>query len=161
MAARQALGRLLAGYRKAAGLNQYQLAPHTCYGRSTIANVETGRQNVPRDFWERTDRAVNAGGRLLAESERLDALVRQQREEAARLAQGEQAAGVAAPDQSVSGLDACSGRSLAVLDPEGQAATELKLTGLHDITTRTADAERPSKPGEGVAGVTVEADVTN
>jgi hypothetical protein len=38
MAARKALGRLLAGYRKAAGLNQYQLAPHTLYGRSTIAN---------------------------------------------------------------------------------------------------------------------------
>ena len=90
MAARQALGRLLAEYRKAAGLNQYQLAPHTCYGRSTIANVETGRQNVPRDFWERCDRAVNAGGRLLAASERLDALVRQQREETARLAEAEQ-----------------------------------------------------------------------
>ena len=46
-AARLALGRLLAKYRKAAGLNQYQLAPHTHYGRSTIANVEVGRQNVP------------------------------------------------------------------------------------------------------------------
>src|SRR5215475_3236828 len=94
MAARQALGRLLAGYRKAAGLNQYQLAPLTHYGRSTIANVETGRQNVPRDFWERTDRAVNAGGRLLAASERLDMLVRQQREETARLADAELAAAV-------------------------------------------------------------------
>jgi transcriptional regulator with XRE-family HTH domain len=46
-AARQALGRLLARYRKAAGFNQHELAPRTHYGRSTIANVETGRQNVP------------------------------------------------------------------------------------------------------------------
>jgi hypothetical protein len=44
----------------------------------------------PRDFWERCDRAVNAGGRLLAASERLDALVRQQREETAHLATVEQ-----------------------------------------------------------------------
>ena len=65
-AARHALGRLLAQYRKAAGLNQRDLAPHTYYGRSTIANVETGRQNVPRDFWERCDRTLNADGRLLA-----------------------------------------------------------------------------------------------
>src|SRR5215475_540994 len=100
MAARQALGRLLAGYRKAAGLNQYQLAPFTLYGRSTIANVETGRQNVPRDFWERSDRAVNAGGRLLAASEHLDSLVRQQREETARLAETEAASRVAAHEES-------------------------------------------------------------
>ncbi len=50
VAARHALGRLLAKHRQAAGLNQHQLAPHTHYGRSTIANGETGRQNVPRDF---------------------------------------------------------------------------------------------------------------
>src|SRR5215813_5336273 len=86
MAARQALGRLLAEYRQATGLNQHQLAPHTYYGRSTIANVETGRQNVPRDFWERADQAVNAGGALLAAADQLEALVQRQREETAQLA---------------------------------------------------------------------------
>lgn len=89
-AARQALGRLLAKYRKAAGLNQHQLAPHTHYGRSTIANVEVGRQNVPRSFWERCDQALKAGGRLLAASDRLDAQLRRQREETAQLADVEQ-----------------------------------------------------------------------
>ncbi len=38
-AARQALGRLLAKYRKAAGLNQHQLAPHTHYGRTAPRGV--------------------------------------------------------------------------------------------------------------------------
>jgi len=81
--ARHALGRQLAAYRKAAGLNQHQLAPHTHYGRSTIANVETGRQNVGRSFWARCDQALNAGGLLLSASERLDALIRRQRKQAA------------------------------------------------------------------------------
>src|SRR5262249_52278186 len=52
----------------------------------TIANVETGRQNVPRDFWERADQAVNAGGALLAAADQLEALVQRQREETAQLA---------------------------------------------------------------------------
>jgi tetratricopeptide (TPR) repeat protein len=85
-AARHALGRLLAEYRGAAGLKQRQLAPYTHYGRSTIANVETGRQNVPRDFWERADGAVNAGGGLLAAADELEALVQRQRVETAQLA---------------------------------------------------------------------------
>src|SRR5262244_2636382 len=85
-AARHALGQLLAEYRKATGLKQHQLAPHTYYGRSTIANVETGRQNVPRDFWERADRTVNAGGALLAAADQLEALVQRQREETTQLA---------------------------------------------------------------------------
>lgn len=103
VAARQALGRLLAKYRKAAGLNQHQLAPRVHYGRSTIANVETGRQNVPRDFWVRCDQEFNAGGRLVAASERLDALVRRQREETAGLADAEQDDG-ATPSSDHDGL---------------------------------------------------------
>jgi len=85
-AARLALGRLLAKCRRAAGLNQRDLAPHTYYGRSTIANVETGRQNVPRAFWERCERALNADGCLLAAADHLEALVQRQRQETAQLA---------------------------------------------------------------------------
>src|SRR5215475_856247 len=98
VAARHALGRLLAKHRQAAGLNQHQLAPHAHYSRSTIANVETGRQNVPRDFWERCDQALDARGGLLAAFDRLDALVRQQRKETARLADAEQAGESASRD---------------------------------------------------------------
>ena len=66
-AARRALGRQLGAYRQVAGLNQHQFAPRTHYGRSTIANVEVGRQNVPRGFWERADAVLDAGGRLIAQ----------------------------------------------------------------------------------------------
>ena len=51
--AKLALGRQLAAYRDAAGLKQQELAPRVHYGRSTIANVETGRQTCSGAFWER------------------------------------------------------------------------------------------------------------
>src|SRR5215475_659051 len=84
--ARNALGRLLAKYREAAGLFQHQLAPHTHYCRSTIANVETGRQHVPRAFWERCEQALGADGALLAAADQLEDLIRRQREETRQLA---------------------------------------------------------------------------
>jgi Helix-turn-helix domain len=107
-AARRALGRLLAQYRVAAGLNQHQLAPLAHYGRSTIANVETGRQNVPRAFWQHCDDALRAQGQLIAASDRLEHLVRRQHQETARLAatdssgqrQSPEAAAVAAGPKS-------------------------------------------------------------
>jgi transcriptional regulator with XRE-family HTH domain len=132
-AARQALGRLLARYRKAAGLNQHQLAPHTHYGRSTIANVEIGRQNVPRDFWERCEHALSAGGRLLAASERLDQLLRQQREETARLAAVEQ---TTTPASGQRYLPEVIGRlSKAMLSP-APPATDSSAPLLDDLHAR-------------------------
>jgi transcriptional regulator with XRE-family HTH domain len=91
VAARCALGRLLAKYRLAAGLNQHELAPHTHYGRSTVANVETGRQNVPRSFWERADAVLHANG-MTAQYDQLEALVRRQRRELAEAETVERAA---------------------------------------------------------------------
>jgi DNA-binding XRE family transcriptional regulator len=52
-AALHALGHQLAACRRAAGLNQERLAALTDYSRSTVANVETGRQRVGPDFWRR------------------------------------------------------------------------------------------------------------
>jgi Helix-turn-helix domain len=80
---RRVLGRQLAEYRQAAGLNQHQFAPLTHYGRSTVANVEVGRQNVPRTFWERADAALGTGGSLTAQYDELMLLVREQRRESA------------------------------------------------------------------------------
>jgi hypothetical protein len=74
--ARKALGRQLALHRQAAGYNQHELAPLVHYGRSTIANVEVGRQNVPRAFWSRCDELLQADGALLAGYERLEAAKR-------------------------------------------------------------------------------------
>lgn len=77
--ARCALGIRLAAYRRAAGLTQMDLAPLIAFSRSTIANVETGRQHVPRGFWERADTAVHAGGALVAAHDELEAAVRHAR----------------------------------------------------------------------------------
>lgn len=58
------LGRSLAAHRRAAGLNQFALAAAVQYTRSTVANVEVGRQNAPLDFWVRCDEVLHAGGAL-------------------------------------------------------------------------------------------------
>lgn len=74
--ARWALGRALAEARAAARITQGALADRLCYSRSTIANVETGRQNVSRAFWKRADLALSARGTLLTAFDEVDALVR-------------------------------------------------------------------------------------
>lgn len=85
---RRALGEELAAYRRAAGYSQAALAALLYCSRSTVANVETGRQHVTRDFWKRADSAVNAGGRLIQGNDNLEAAARRIREEAARAASG-------------------------------------------------------------------------
>src|SRR5262249_1311146 len=55
------------------------------YARSTIANVEVGRQQVPRDFWQRCDELLGAGDRLTTTYDELQAVVTQQRRTAADL----------------------------------------------------------------------------
>lgn len=75
--ARCVLGAQLAACRRAAGLSQVQLAQKVGFiSRSAIANAETGRQGVSRDFWERIDPAVSAGGSLLAAFDKLDKAAR-------------------------------------------------------------------------------------
>ena len=82
--AMRALGRQLAAYRDAAGLKQQELAPKIHYGRSTIANVEVGRQTCSRTFWERCDQALAAEGVLLRAYEQFKALTREQQAGVAR-----------------------------------------------------------------------------
>ncbi len=50
----------------------------------TVANVEVGRQNAPRDFWERADVCLRAGGALVQGHDQLQALAARQRWETAR-----------------------------------------------------------------------------
>jgi tetratricopeptide (TPR) repeat protein len=82
--ARVALGEELAAYRRAAGYTQARLAKAIGYSRSTIANVETGRQRVPRHFWERTDAALRTGGTLATASDQVEATARDELRAAAR-----------------------------------------------------------------------------
>jgi transcriptional regulator with XRE-family HTH domain len=81
--ARVQLGRQLAAYRKAIGYGQEQLASLVFVSRSTIANVETGRQRVPRAFWEQCDVVLATGGLLTAGYDELRRLDRQLGVEAA------------------------------------------------------------------------------
>ena len=60
----RALGRQLSACRKAVGLSQERLAALADYSRSTIANVETGRQRVGADFWARCDDVLGTAGAL-------------------------------------------------------------------------------------------------
>lgn len=85
-AARRALGRQLAAHRQAAGYSQEKFAPLTGYGRSTLANVETGRQNVPRAFWVRCQEELGAGSLVPAYDE-IQAMVKADRLAAAGQAQ--------------------------------------------------------------------------
>ncbi|MEU0150592.1 helix-turn-helix domain-containing protein [Micromonospora fulviviridis] len=73
--AQQALGLRLARCRKAAGKTQAALARRMAYSRSTIANVEVGRQHMPRGFWERVDRELEARGMLMDAFDALHELV--------------------------------------------------------------------------------------
>ncbi len=84
--ARRCLGAELAAYRDAAGYSQDQLARLTSYSRSTIANVETGRQRVPRMFWERADAALRTGGVLASGHDDIEATAKRERHAAARSA---------------------------------------------------------------------------
>jgi transcriptional regulator with XRE-family HTH domain len=81
---RVALGAELAAYRRAAGCTQARLAQRIGYSRSTVANVETGRQHVPRGFWERADNVLRTGGTLATGYDDLDAATRRDLRVAAR-----------------------------------------------------------------------------
>ncbi|MGH3815492.1 MAG: helix-turn-helix domain-containing protein, partial [Pseudonocardiaceae bacterium] len=82
--ARRVLGRQLAELRKAAGYSQHKFAPLTLYTRSTLANVEIGRQHVPQSFWQRCDEALGTDGALSRSSEDLQALITRHHEQAAQ-----------------------------------------------------------------------------
>jgi Helix-turn-helix domain/Bifunctional DNA primase/polymerase, N-terminal len=70
-ALRRDLGRALKQARGAAGYSQAQLARRTGYARSTVSTVESGSQNVPRTFWERSDAVLGTGAALIAQYDRL------------------------------------------------------------------------------------------
>jgi hypothetical protein len=82
--ARLALGQRLAAYRQAAEYGQHEFAPLVHYSRSSLANVETGRQKATRRFWQDCDKLLKADGLLTSAYDDIEAMVRQQRQGAAR-----------------------------------------------------------------------------
>src|SRR5947208_15294652 len=57
---RQGLGRELARFRTAAGFTQAELACRMGFSRSSVVNIETGRQGTSRAMWERLDVLLQA-----------------------------------------------------------------------------------------------------
>ena len=82
--ARRTLGQRLAAFRQAAKLDQHKFAALTHYSRSSLANVETGRQKGTRNFWQLCDDLLHTGGALTTAFDEIEAMVRQRHQEIAR-----------------------------------------------------------------------------
>lgn len=63
--AKRALCRKLAAGRTTRGLIQDDIAQRVYSTRSTVADVESGRQLVDRIFWQRCEAILDAGGELI------------------------------------------------------------------------------------------------
>ncbi|WBB78593.1 helix-turn-helix transcriptional regulator [Micromonospora sp. WMMD882] len=105
---KQALGKRLRDLRKARGLRQKDVAEQVLSTRSTVANVEAGRQVVDRIFWQQCDALLQAGGQLTSGYDayrRLEQQHHAERDEAARRARwGAAADTTPARDDRGSGL---------------------------------------------------------
>jgi transcriptional regulator with XRE-family HTH domain len=65
MKLRREIGTALAAYLEASPLSQSDLARVTGYHRTSISHVQAGRQFPEREFWEKADNALGAGGELV------------------------------------------------------------------------------------------------
>lgn len=92
-AARLALGRQLAALRQAAGYTQAGLAAEAGWSRSTLGNVETGRQSAPRLFWKRCADILAAPELVLACGQ-IGEMISAERTAAARRAEADREARV-------------------------------------------------------------------
>lgn len=151
----RALGERLAAYRQAAGYSQSQLADLVGYSRSTIANVETGRQHVTGRFWQRADEAVGAGGALLTAREEIAAAAQREFLAAAHdvrpvlLALGETAVADAVPDADGTALSVgAAGSGVRWVDVVAAAASQARdhaqetaVTGIGPGTVEQLRAE--------------------
>jgi transcriptional regulator with XRE-family HTH domain len=121
------MGRQLAALRKEAGLSQQGLAVLAGFSRPAVSLAEIGRQFPARQFWQACDKALGAGGVLVAGTDQINAvrdaeqravaLAAQEAREAralAALAAARQRSGVTA---EVTALQACPhcGGEVAVL----------------------------------------------
>lgn len=75
--ARQSFGRQLAGLRCAANLTQYEFASLVGFSRSTVANIEVGRQQPSPFFCRKVDEVLATGGALRAALDDVEQLQRE------------------------------------------------------------------------------------
>lgn len=71
------LGSQLDAFRKGAGVRQDDLAAATGYSRSSIANIQAGRQRADERFWRTCDEVLRANGALLKAWLRAEEIKRQ------------------------------------------------------------------------------------
>ena len=71
-ALREELGREVRRLRLAAGLTQNELAREAGYHRVSVTQVESGRQDLSRDFVRRLEAVLHADGQLIELYERFD-----------------------------------------------------------------------------------------
>lgn len=71
------LGSQLDAFRKVARVTQDGLASATGYSRSSIANIQAGRQRADERFWRRCDEVLGADGALLKAWARTEEIKRQ------------------------------------------------------------------------------------
>jgi DNA-binding XRE family transcriptional regulator len=81
--ARRTLGHRLAAFRQAVGYGQEEFASRVHYSRSSLANVEIGRQRGTPAFWKLCDELLQTGGVLAADFASIEALGRRRHHEAA------------------------------------------------------------------------------
>ncbi|MGH8349492.1 MAG: helix-turn-helix transcriptional regulator, partial [Pseudomonas sp.] len=89
-AARQSLGKQLAGLRCAVNLTQCEFAKLVGYSRSTVANIELGRQHPSPAFCRKSDEVLSTGGVFRAALDELEELRRELHRKAAASALAEQ-----------------------------------------------------------------------
>jgi len=135
--AQAVVGARLGVLRAAAGHTQSSLAALSFYSRSSIANIETGRQSAPRTFWTLCDDILNTGGVLADEYDRI-CLVR--REDQLR----------ALAHRDGTGVDVLPGGVLAV-DKLRVNSWLGKHPGRHDV--RPLAASTAAEAGEDVVEV--------
>jgi tetratricopeptide (TPR) repeat protein len=132
----------LALFREAAGHTQHTFAPLTLYGRSTIANVETGGQRAPREFWQRCDEVLGTDGVLTADH---DEIVLLEQDLLAATARSSVSAGgfAGAPGDAYveverSIMDAARETSEHAMDAGAWAVSDATVEQLRDDATRIA-----------------------
>lgn len=139
---RKALGRRLALFREAAGYTQHEFAPLTLYGRSTIANVETGGQRAPREFWQRCDELLGAGGVLTVDHDEIVLLEQRLLAASARSSSGAGEFAGSGDDAYVeverSIMDAARETSEHAMDAGAWAVSDATVEQLRDDATRIA-----------------------
>lgn len=144
--ARRALGDQLAALRNAAGCTQADLARRTGYSRSTIGNVETGRQNVPCTFWQDADAVLAAGGELTNAYQDVESLLQEMhRRDAAtiRAAHGARSVG-GGSDATVGAVHRTFLGVRSSANGDGSHHARLQDRVLEAYRDRDAHAQRPS-----------------